>query len=329
MALAGTAAEARGIDPGRPTVPKFGRRMFHAGATRYVGPREAPAVSKKRKALFLSPHEHSDEINARLNDFVGQLKTTPFTGLVMDYDGTLCARNQRYEPLAKDIRSQLNRLLDDNIPIGVASGRGSSLQERLREAIDPQHWDRVIIGLYNGAKVVNLSDNTHLSEQPVPKSLAEAYSRLSPLEPTLGLEAVVRPYQISIRPAGWLDPLDLRTIIVEQLAGFDGVSVLASSHSVDIVSKYTSKTSVVAALHSKHPGSILRIGDQGGAGGNDFELLNTGLSLSVDRVSSDLKTCWNLGKSGVSGPSLTLQYLRALTGRNGTLYVDTSRPPFE
>ena len=329
MKLAGTAAELRGIDPGRPSVPRFGRRMFRAGATRYTGSREAPSVAKKRKALSLSPHEKGDEINTALKEFVHKLKTARFTGLVIDYDGTLCARNRRFEPVTREICSELNRLLAEEVPLGVASGRGSSLHGRLRDALDPQYWDRVVVGLYNGAKVVKLSDEIEHDEQPVPDILAEAYSRLSPLEPTLGLESVVRPYQISIRPVSWIDPFNLRTIIIEQLAGFNGVSVLASSHSVDIVADCTSKTVVVDALHPEQPGCTLRIGDQGTAGGNDFELLNTGLSLSVDRVSSNLKTCWNLGQHGVSGPLLTLQYLRALSGENGHLCVDTSRPPFK
>ena len=329
MKLAGTAAELRSIDPGRPSVPKFGRRMFRAGATRYTGAREAPSVAKKRKALSLSPHEKADEINTALNAFVHELETAHFTGLVIDYDGTLCARKHRFEPLTREIRSELNRLLAKDIPLGVASGRGTSLHRRLRDALEHQYWDRVVVGLYNGAKVTRLSDDIVHDEKPPPDVLAEAYSRLNPLELTLGLETVVRPYQISVRPVSWIDPFNLRTIIMEQLAGFNGVSVLASSHSVDIVADCTSKTVVVDALHSQRPGCTLRIGDQGAAGGNDFELLNTGLSLSVDRVSSNLKTCWNLGQQGVSGPSLTLQYLRAFDKQNGHLCVDTSRPPFK
>ena len=328
MALAGSSARAKGIDPGRPPVPKFGRRLYRAGAARYGGPREAPPVSRKRKALFLSPHENREEITTALNDFVHRLKNTSFAGLVIDYDGTLCGRNQRFESLTEDIGSELNRLLGDGIPIGVASGRGGSLKELLREAIAPDHWDRVVIGLYNGARVGKLCDEPSCQEQPIPGPLAEARSRLSPIETALGLQTIVRPHQISIRPTTWVDPVHLRTVIIEQLADFEGVSVLASSHSVDIVSKCTSKSAVVDALHMERPGCILRIGDQGAAGGNDFELLNSGLSLSVDRVSSNLNTCWNLGRSGVSGPRLTLQYLRALSAQDGSLRVDTSRPPF-
>jgi hypothetical protein len=303
--------------------------MFRAGATRYTGSREAPSVAKKRKALSLSPHEKRDEITTALNEFVHKLKTARFAGLVIDYDGTLCARNQRFEPLAREICSELNRLLAEDVLLGVASGRGSSLQARLREALDSRYWDRIVVGLYNGAKVAKLSDDVVDDEQPMPSALAEAYWRLTPLEPILGLKTVVRPHQISVRPVGWIDPFNLRTIIMEQLAGFNGVTVLASSHSVDIVSDRTSKTVVADALHPERPGCTLRIGDQGAAGGNDFELLNTGLSLSVDRVSSSLETCWNLGQPGVSGPALTLQYLQALRGRDGHLCVDTSRPPFK
>ena len=315
MKLTGTAARFRGIDPGRPSVPKFGRRMFRAGATRYTGSRETPSVAKKRKALSLSPHEKRDEITTALNEFIHKLKNARFAGLVIDYDGTLCERNRRFEPLTREIGSELNRLLSEDVPLGVASGRGSSLNGRLREAIDPQYWDRVIVGLYNGAKLAKLSDDVVDDEQAMPSALVEAYSRLTPLEPTLGLETVVRPHQISVLPVGWIDPFNLRSIVLEQLAGSNGVSVLASSHSVDIVADDTSKTAVVDALHLERSGCTLRIGDQGAAGGNDFELLNTGLSLSVDRVSSNLETCWNLGQPGVSGTPLTLQYLRALGGR--------------
>ena len=328
MQLAAKAAEKRGIDPGRPRVSNFGRRLFHAGASRHMGPREAASISRKRRALSLSPNGSLAEINTALHEFVQRLKTTAFTSLAIDYDGTLCARNQRFEPLTEHVRLELNRLLADDIPVGVASGRGRSLHRQLRGALNPKYWDRVIVALYNGAKVVKLSDDILDSEEPVPDSLAVADSRLRPLGSILGLEMVVRPHQISIRAAGWIQPLNLRAIIVEHLAGIEEVSVLASSHSVDIVLKPTSKTAVVNALHSERPGCTLRIGDQGAAGGNDFEFLNTGLSLSVDRVSSNLNTCWNLGSAGTSGPSLTLQYLAALTGRSGYFYVDTSHPPF-
>ena len=325
MEFAGHVAGARGIDPGRPFVADFGRRLYRAGATPSVGPWESTPVAKKRRALFLSPRSNADSLTNALHEFVQRLERTPFSGLAIDYDGTLCARDRRFEPLEPDIRDELNRLLGEGIVLGVASGRGNSVYTQLRAALHPRYWNRVVVGLYNGAKAVELSEDMPESEGEIPQSLAAAHLRMRPLEAMLGFKSVVRPHQVSLRPCGGPDPSELRTVAIEQLAGIDDVSIVTSSHSVDIVPIGTSKTAVIDALRSRKPGCVLRIGDQGAGGGNDFELLNTGLSLSVDRVSSSLETCWNLGAPGFAGPSITLQYLRALHGDREVFRLDTSR----
>ena len=325
MEFAGHVAEARGIDPGRPFVADYGRRLYRAGATPSVGSREAMPVAKKRRALFLGPQPNGDELTNSLREFVQRLERTPFSGLAIDYDGTLGASTHRFEPLEPDIRDELNRLLGEGIVLGVASGRGNSVHTELRAALHPQYWNRVVLGLYNGAKVIELSEDAPESTGDIPQPLAVALSRMRLLETVLGFEAVARPHQISLRLRSGSDPSQVRTVVIEQLAEFGDVSIVTSSHSVDIVPLGTSKTAVVDALRSKRPGCMLRIGDQGAAGGNDFELLNTGLSLSVDRVSSSLETCWNLGAPGMAGPSLTLQYLRALRGDCEVFRLDTSR----
>ena len=325
MEFAGHVAKARGIDPGRPFVANFGRRLYRAGATPSVEPREAIPIVKKRRALSLSPRSSGDELTNALREFVQRLERTTFTGLAVDYDGTLCTPDHRSDPLAQDIQDELNRLLREGMVLGVASGRGNSVHTTLRAALNPQYWNRVVVGLYNGAKVVELSEDVREPAGDIPQSLAAALSCMRPLETLLGFEAVVRPHQISLRLRSGLDPSELRTVVIEQLAAIDDVSIVTSAHSVDIVLLGTSKTAVVKALRSKRPGCILRIGDQGAAGGNDFELLNTGLSLSVDRVSSSLATCWNLGAPAIVGPSLTLHYLRALRADHEEFRLDTSR----
>ena len=328
MRLAGQSALARGIDPGRPSVPNYGRRLFRAGTARLPVPRRASPITKKRKALFVNHQEIQKAVEIAFCDFVHRLKTTSFSSLAIDYDGTLCARSLRCQPMSKEVCAELNRLLAEDVLIAIASGRGGSLYELLRKGLNPEYWNGVVLGLYNGAKVTKLTDELPESTDSIPKILENSYLRIRPLETALKLRVALRPHQISIRATDGMDPSYLRRIIVEQLAGIGDVSVWSSSHSVDVVSRTTSKTAVVDALCKMRPGCVLRIGDQGGAGGNDFHLLNTGLSLSVDRVSSNLLTCWNLSPSGVSGPELTLQYLRALNGRRGKLIVDTTRPPF-
>ena len=328
MEYTGNVAEARGIDPGRPLVADFGRRLYRAGATTSVESREATPIAKKRRALFLGPRSDGDELANALHEFLQNIEQTTFGGLAVDYDGTLCARDHRSEPLHRDIRDELNRLLGEGIVLGVASGRGKSVYTQLREALHPQYWTQVVVGLYNGAKVIELSADVPDAESEIPKSLTAASLRLRSLESVLGFETIVRPHQISLRTISGLDPSELRVVAMEQLAGIDDVSAIMSSHSVDIIQTGTSKTAIIETLNTKRPGCILRIGDQGAAGGNDFELLNTGLSLSVDRVSSNLKTCWHLGTPGLSGPSLTLMYLRALSGEDEKFHLDTSRLSF-
>ena len=324
MELAGKAAETRGIDPGRPAVADFGRRLYRSGSTRRVESHEEAVIAKKRAALYLTPGPNRDALRNALHDFVQRLERTLFTGLVLDYDGTLCTRDQRFEPLGQDMRAELKRLLGKGMIIGVASGRGSSVHERLRESLPRKYWDQVFVGLYNGATVIKLSEDKTESANEIPPVLNEAASRLRPLEDVLNFEAVIRQHQLSLWPVDGLDPYELRTVAVEHLAGIDGVKAVASSHSVDILPARTSKTAVAEAIRSERPGCVLRIGDQGSLGGNDFDLLNTGLSLSVDRVSSNLQTCWNLGALGLVGPPVTLQYFRALREDGETFRLDAS-----
>ena len=324
MELAGKVADSRGMDPGRPTVPDFGRRLYRAGTTRHTMLRESTPIEKKRRALFLSPTADRSQIANALRKFVQCLQEAPVSTLAIDYDGTLCGIDRRFEPLSQEIRDELNRLLDDGIVLGVASGRGSSVYKRLRESICSKYWDNVLVGLYNGATVIMLSEDLPEPEIEIQPPLEAVCARLCKLEKTMGFKAQIRPYQVSLRPVEGPSPRELRGVVIEQLADIEDVSVIASSHSVDIIPVGTSKTAVVDALHKIRPGCVLRIGDQGTGGGNDFDLLNTGLSLSVDRVSSNLDTCWNLGAPGVSGLDLTLQYLRALHGGPEVFHLDTS-----
>ena len=325
MELAGQAAETRGLDPGQPAVPDFGRRLYWSGSTRRVESPEAAIIAKKRVSLYLTPRPSRDALQDALHDFARHLERTPFTGLALDYDGTLCTRDRRFEPLEQDMRAQLERLLGKGMLLGVASGRGGSLHERLRESLPRKHWDQVFVGLYNGSTVIKLSEGLTEPVKDIPHLLSAAASRLRPLEDVLNFETAIRQHQLSLRPIDGPDPYELRTVAVEHLAGIDGLKVVASSHSVDILPACTSKTAVVDALRSERPGCVLRIGDQGAAGGNDFDLLNTGLSLSVDRVSSNLRTCWKLGTPGLVGPPLTLKYFRALIPEGPKVRLDVSQ----
>ena len=67
------------------------------------------------------------------------------------------------------------------------------------------------------------------------------------------------------------------------------------------------------------------IGDQGQFGGNDFEMLNQPYSLSVNRISTSITTCWNLSPPGLRGSKATLSLLKAIKIKDKTFQIDTNQ----
>ena len=59
-------------------------------------------------------------------------------------------------------------------------------------------------------------------------------------------------------------------------------------------------------------GAVLRIGDRADPAGNDFQLLDHPLGLSVDRASGHPKTGWALAPAGIRGVQATVFYLESL-----------------
>ena len=91
--------------------------------------------------------------------------------------------------------------------------------------------------------------------------------------------------------------------------------VWRSSHSMDIVVyREVNKLQVI-----EDPQHTLCIGDYGSVEGNDYELLTSKYSLSVDRVSMNAACCWNIAPSGMKGLDATLYYLSRLTVTDGTV----------
>ena len=107
----------------------------------------------------------------------------------------------------KRSKPELNRLLNEGIRLGVASGRGGSVYDQLKNSIDERHWEQVVVGLYNGARVVKLSESLPESLGDGPKAMRSARSRLRRLQTVLGFELVARPHQISLRPITGQGPI--------------------------------------------------------------------------------------------------------------------------
>lgn len=318
-------AQFRGRDPGRPGVPAFGERLYEGGflypstpltdaATASLARKPSgPVSAASTNALWRIAH---DRARARF-------KSAIILSVVMDFDGTLIESVSRYEPLDPEIVTQLCRLLEAGLWIGIATGRGDSVQTSLQAAIPEHLRERVWVGYHNGARVQQLDDQVDgLDGTPVDDQLRDACAVLERELQSPGLATIrARTYQLTLSPVPGQTLESVWNMAKESLArhGLGTMGVWLSSHSVDVVAPACSKLHVVnkiAELAGNDPKEVLRIGDRGAWPGNDWQLLNSPLGLSVDVCSADTETCWNFNPVGLRGARAT-QYLLGRLQREG------------
>ena len=315
MRLVGSLGAALGVDPGRPKVAAFGRRLY---GLRYRPPPLDGATPAERAALCrkFGTHRMAGPGERRLRGlrrFADALQRQRFGGIVFDYDGTLVDTKDRQKPPGAAVKKLLNGLLSSGIAVCVATGRGKSAGEDLRKAIQREHWHLVLVGYYNGADIGPLGD-TGVPDKSLPRDPAlEEFLRVRGLvEELAGAKEEVRPHQITYEEIG-KDASDVaRRLAVAVPSVARSVKIVASAHSIDVLAASTTKNALARRVKSSiRPGlSVLRIGDRGRPPGNDHELLSGPHSLSVDETSDDARTCWNLLPPGVSGAAGTVHYMR-------------------
>jgi HAD superfamily hydrolase (TIGR01484 family) len=314
--LVNEAGKRACIDPGRPRVPEFGRKIYHIGLSPAL-----PTKRTKNRNIWVRrkvsvSNQSQKNLEKSLDQFIEVIKESRFAGIVFDYDGTLCDPPERFKQPKPEISRALNNLLTQGITIGVATGRGRSVQKSLRQIIDKEYWDSVIIGNYNGSIIYPLKSDLPHFKNTSSKTLRQALDLLTK-DSLLTEQANIEPRskQISITPKTKLISQPIFKRIFEILSQLRDIKITQSGHSVDILDPDVSKTQVVEVLRKKIndvKSNILIIGDQGQYEGNDFELLNLPYSLSVDKISSSPITCWNLSPIGLRGVRATLAVLRSL-----------------
>jgi hydroxymethylpyrimidine pyrophosphatase-like HAD family hydrolase/fructoselysine-6-P-deglycase FrlB-like protein len=330
--LTGLAGVARGIDPGRPKVPPFGRKLYHlesAPAVSVVDETmpESTAIRLERKAgvsaATLLAQGNSKEWHAAHDRFVSRLSGATFRAAVFDYDGTLCAAAERYTGPRREVTEHLLRLLRSGLYLGIATGRGRSVRKDLRERIDdPSLWQRVLLGYHNGAEIGFLDDDTQPPGKGAADSTLARVVSVLKSDPRLSGNVSIEASNLQVtlellRP----EMVDEVWEIVERAVrehATPGVAALRSSHSVDLLAPGVGKRNVVQRIREEIEthfggGDVLCVGDRGRWPGNDFALLQEPYSLSVDEVSRDPETCWNLARPGSRCVEACLEYLAVLT----------------
>ena len=323
MEMTASFAAHCGVNPARPGAAPFGRRLYHLRLGRLLPPLADGPVERKLRSLGVALN--ADATRARYEGaFAGwleQLGNEEFGGIVLDYDGTVCATGRRHELPDQAVTAGLVRLLENEVVLGFASGRGPSLHNDLRQWVPRSHWDRVIVGLYNGGFCGPLEEDLPDLSKPSP-AMEAVVARVEALPVVDALLVEPRTHQVtlSLRPGAFGQIGRLAGLVVEAMAQSPElpVKVVQSGHSIDVVPLSSSKRLVIDYVSGLTAGKTMAIGDQGDIGGNDFELLaGDTWSLSVDECSADPTRCWYLDARGRGGPKLLAAYLDAMVPADG------------
>lgn len=324
--------KARGIDPGRPGVPPFGRTLYNLNyfkLTNSILPEEKTVNVAVRRKIGCSGMENAalkGYYAAAYKRFVQRLNRGKFTTIAFDYDGTLSAKDlkSRYDNgLRNEIKNALLYLLEKGIKIVIATGRGQSVGKSFINTFEQKYWPQIKVGYYNGACPLTLGEEDKLEEwkkQGLDEELRALQEELKRRLPERCIDYKFEERRLQLSIEGKMTSAEsqmvydtCREIIWDRQ--LNAIRVWRSSHSMDIVVYHdVSKLRVI-----DDSARTLCIGDYGTVEGNDYEFLTTSYSLSVDKVSRNADSCWNLAPSGVYGLDATLYYLSRLTVNDGII----------
>ena len=335
------AGEAKGVDPGKPNVPTFGRKIYHLRIPSKCINEPSPQGLKKDEFIAIKRKNNGTQILKKetLNywqnayqTFIHKIEHAHFGCIVFDYDGTLCDPSERYYGPSKEICEGLVRLLRGNIILGIATGRGKSVRTEMQGLIPKEYWGKIAIGYYNGSDVGVLNDELHPDKTASPDSVLKEVSEILDANEFFNriAEYKLRPKQITVLPIKTSVWYEARKILFDIISrnNFPGIRILESSHSLDIVLADVSKRELVSTAEEmagdlNKPKCALCIGDRGEWPGNDYELLSSPFSLSVDYTSPDPKSCWNIAPAGHRGVQATLDYINAIYIKDSYCQINT------
>jgi hydroxymethylpyrimidine pyrophosphatase-like HAD family hydrolase len=295
-----------GIDPGRPGVPDYGSRIYRLGPTpcgqlRSLQETKSP-VERKLSARGTISNVSDREIVIRAQRvFVASMRGARFGSVVLDFDGTVLPPGAHSGTKIKPaIVSFFQKLLRKGIPLYFATGRGDSIHPIIAQSLHPRLHSRVFLSYYNGAVTRCLTEDPPKSEGGLRHTDFETLLAQIKTDPFIA--GIANPenksFQLTLKATNISEfravSVALRELVARQPTL--RMRVVQSSHSVDVIPEESSKLNCVMLAQSRLPAGneVLTIGDCGAIFGNDYELLTHPFSLSVDTVSADLRSCWNL-----------------------------------
>lgn len=322
------------IDPGRPGVPSFGRKLYNLKYATALTQSEndfklsikaRTAISRKiNKPIATLDVNDLKMWNDAYEKFIHKIKKASFGAIVFDYDGTICSSERKLDGPNKIMISYLKNIIEKGFYISVVTGRGKSVRIDLQKYFPKKYWTQVFIGYYNGSQMGLLNDNSlpNVSSNNN-EDLENLFKIFKTSKELLDIECSLRPKQLTIEFNDLINLKDIKETIIRVVksAGQKNIEILESSHSIDIIPSEVSKTDILRPLkkilvEKQLSLDVLCIGDRGKWPGNDFRLLDTSYSLSVFEVNNTKENCWNIAPPGITHTDATLYYLNLLNYEN-------------
>jgi hydroxymethylpyrimidine pyrophosphatase-like HAD family hydrolase len=329
LVLIEARAQQTKIDPGKPSVPEFGKKIYALPTLLEAVEQNSVPIRRKLVARRKADVRANDQLEEAYTRFVNQLRESEIGAVVLDYDGTVVETAKRYQPPEPDVVRSIIRIIEGGLRLAFATGRGGSLGESLRPLIPEAMWSSITVGYYNGGHLTSLDCDIAKSPPATAPEIEEIGLWLDQqLDLFVGSpEYKLSPLQISIDSTSIRNASELVTRLFHSQPSLkDSILVRRSGHSVDILPRTSSKTRVVAAMEAllqPENLSTLCIGDSGAWNGNDHELLAGPFSLSVADVCHRTDVCWNLMPRGWAGPRGLVRILDSLHFTSkGTARID-------
>ncbi|MEK9939852.1 MAG: HAD hydrolase family protein, partial [Methylotenera sp.] len=175
-----------------------------------------------------------------------------FKAIIFDYDGTLCPSQRKEVAPVREIADYIIKLVEAGIIVGVASGRGGSMQDALKKVIPKAMWPDIHVGLYNGGCRTRL-DKDILGEGKSSEFISHV-SRIVRRLQSLGAPIVdirpTPPYQVSVRFREGIATEPMWFVLADALreAGLDLYRMVRSKHSIDVLEVNVNKSLLVADI---------------------------------------------------------------------------------
>jgi HAD superfamily hydrolase (TIGR01484 family) len=322
-------------DVGRPSVPQFGRDLYYIDLPSVIPPpAEIQGAAEKSKFEVLGARWPSElrrpSMRRARESFEKDIASRAFRAIVFDYDGTLCSSQRTDSPPTKAMLEQLERLVRAGVMVGIASGRGGSVQEHLTKNLPADVVEKIQLGLYNCGWINNASVSPVESNETSEflSHVARIVIRLKQIGVPINTIRSTHPYQVSIRFREGLSTDAMWFVVGDALRqdGLDLSSMVRSKHSIDVLANGISKSRLIAHIVTTfkiEPYDIMTMGDQGAWPGNDSALLEHRYSLSVDEPSRRLDRGWKLAPANKRDVDAALWYLdRFRTTEDGQFKFD-------